>query len=255
MARVHHTDRGSGYPIILIHGFPFNHHIWDDFAAQLEKSFRIIQVDLPGFGQSEPLPSSFSIEDVAREVLNALSVLKVQECIVAGHSLGGYIALSMVEQQPQTFSKLILLHSTAYPDSSEKKENRNKVVDFVNRNGALAFTSGFIPPLFADQNHPAIETVREIAIQANRDVVIGYTVAMRDRPDRTSLLKQFHKPILIIGGEKDQAIPLDSIRSQALLSPQIRLHVLREAAHMGMFEKPQETVSAIKSFAGESNRQ
>jgi pimeloyl-ACP methyl ester carboxylesterase len=165
-----------------------------------------------------------------------------------GHSLGGYVALAMAEQQPEQFRSLILFHSTAMADSNEKKQSRNKVLDFIKTNGVQAFTSSFIPPLYADQKHPSIGSVRDIAIEATESTVIWYTQAMRDRRDRTHVLQKFPSRILFIAGEKDQAIPKDSIEKQATLNPLSSVHIMPDVAHMGMFENRLQALDVITEF-------
>jgi pimeloyl-ACP methyl ester carboxylesterase len=248
------TERGSGSPVLLIHGFPLNQTIWNHFADELAKSSLVFTVDLPGFGKSPALKSPFTIEDVASEIGQWLKSQKIESTVVVGHSLGGYVALALAKQRPAMVSGLALFHSTAYADSVEKKENRNKVLDFISKNGVLAFTSNFIPPLFADQHHLSIETVRKIAVQATKEAVIDYTKAMRDRKDQSLLLKEFHKPIMIISGEKDQGISVESVQDQAKISKLIEFHILTGVAHMGMFEQPEKTIGLIKDFAQKSNR-
>lgn len=254
MTRVFATESGSGAPIVLFHGFPFNHHIWDSVIPGLSASLRVIRFDLPGFGSSERLPLPFSIDDVAQRMIEALHENGIKDCALAGHSMGGYVALAMAARAPELFTHLILFHSTAYADSAEKKASRDKVIEFVRKNGAEEFTSGFIQPLFADARASAIAVARSIAVQSDGETVIGYTAAMRDRPDRTSVLRQFHKPILIIGGRKDSGIPLDSLKEQAGLSPFIKLVVLEDAGHMGMLELPAKSTSTILDFIHTSNR-
>lgn len=256
MAHIHFNEKGdpNGHPVILIHGFPFNSSMWNEFSQELDPRLRIILMDLPGFGSSELLPGNFSIDDVAVALIKKIRESGITDCILVGHSLGGYVALAMVRTDPGIFSGLVLFHSTAFADSTEKKENRNKVLDFVDRHGVLAFTGSFIPPLFADQKHPAIEKVRQIAVAASTESVTGYTKAMRDRKDYTGVLKQFHKPVLMIGGDKDQGIPPLSLAEQGQLSTMIKVQIIQDVAHMGMFENSQETVRLIQDFIDESNR-
>jgi pimeloyl-ACP methyl ester carboxylesterase len=255
MPPINFTERGTGdQVVVLIHGFPFNQKIWDDFAERLSVDFKVLTPDLPGFGESHPLNTPLTLQAVAEALWKWLGALGIKDIIVIGHSLGGYVALAMSSLKPSQVSRLVLFHSTAYPDSEEKKENRNKVVDFIKKNGVLAFTSNFITSLFAKPDDPAITAVRSIAVQATENVVVQYTLAMRDRPDQTGLLREFPKPIMIISGEKDQGISVDSVKKQEALSKLIELHVLSEAAHMGMFEKPEETLRLIRNFVAQSNR-
>lgn len=122
------------------------------------------------------------------------------------------------------------------------------MVEFVKKNGAEAFTTSFIPPLFADQHHPAIEKVKRIAGEASDEAVIGYTLAMRDRPDQIKTLERFKNPTLFLAGKKDPGIPFDSVLKQASYCQNHQIHLLENAAHMGMFEFPEETAAQIKDF-------
>lgn len=244
------TETGKGHPVILLHGFPMNRSVWDSFTTGLSENFRVITIDLPGFGESSPIAKNdFSIGDAADTVLDFLQQKKLSGCVLAGHSLGGYVALSMVEKQPDAFSGLILFHSTAFADSPEKKQSRTKVPEFIDRNGVETFTTNFIAPLFANPNHPAIALVREIARASRADTVKAYTLAMRDRPDRTEVLKKFKRPILFLAGEKDGGIPVSSIREQATMNTTSTVAVLPGVAHMGMFENPAACIHEITAFS------
>lgn len=251
MAALRFRERGKGTPVILIHGFPFNQNIWNDFAGKLARDFRVITLDLPGFGESAQLTGQFSIDDVGQQVTAWISETGLQGSVLIGHSLGGYIALSVAAVEPSYLSGLALFHSTALPDSDEKKQSRNKVLEFIASNGVSAFTSNFITPLFADPNSPAVARVRLIAKDASREAVTGYTLAMRDRQDRTSTLKEFPGPVLFVTGEKDPGIPVESIEKQATLCRSPHVHVLKQVAHMGMFENEKRCLEIFRKFVGE----
>jgi len=228
-----------------------NNTVWDAFAETLSKDFNVIAVDLPGFGDSQILEAPFSIDEVGEHIYSWLLEKGIKDCVLIGHSLGGYVALAMVDKNPEKFAGLGLFHSTAYADSIERKQSRTKVLEFIEKNGVLAFTSNFIPPLFFNQHHPAIDKVKAMAIQSTEDAVKGYTIAMRERPDRTHVLKKFKNPVLFISGEKDSGIPPETITTQASLAQNASVHVLEKNAHMSMFEDFVGTTNIVKSFATE----
>lgn len=240
--------RGTGKPVILLHGFPMDNTVWNDFAEALSNHYTVFTPDLPGFGKSELLAPGFSIADVAERLSVWMTEENLVNCPVIGHSLGGYVALALVEKNPQAFSGLGLFHSTAYADNDEKKQSRTKALEFIDKNGVLAFTSNFIQPLFANPAHSAIQTVKRITEKASTESVTGYTLAMRDRPDLTQVLSDFKQPTLFLGGVKDGGIPAESIRKQAALSINPHVHILDDVAHMGMFEKPEETLAIVRAF-------
>lgn len=245
---VFYTDQGEGFPVILIHGFCETHEVWTRFAEKLSADFRVISVDLPGFGNSKSLPEGFSIADAAKKIIELLDALNIKKCVPIGHSLGGYVTLAMVRQQVNLFSGFGLFHSTAYADSDERKTARNKVIEFVTNNGVAAFIETFIPPLFHDKSNPDIPFAVKMALQTKQETLTGYAKAMRDRPDLTSVIQKFTNPIIFIAGEKDTVIPPDALEKQAKLAAKPDLHVIRETAHMGMFEKEAETLNLIGKF-------
>lgn len=249
MSHISIHEEGKGNAILLVHGFPMSSAIWDKFARRLTPSFRVITLDLPGFGDSPLLPRPFSLDDVATVVLDKLDTMGVGKIVAVGHSLGGYVTLAMVARNPGLFAGFVLLHSTAKADSEEKKASRNKTIDLINKNGAHAFTRNFITPLFADSNHPDVPFVREMNIQAKAPALTGYTAAMRDRPDRTALLADFPRAVLFIAGAKDPGIPPADIRAQAAVTRDGSLHVLEDQAHMSLIEDVPTSSSLVYDFA------
>jgi pimeloyl-ACP methyl ester carboxylesterase len=246
---IHYTEEGKGFPIVLIHGFCETSQIWSELAPALAARYRVIAIDLPGFGRSSTLNHPFTLTAVAHRVTGFLKEnLKLTTCIAFGHSLGGYVVLAMADQQPAMLEAFGLIHSTAVADSEERRISRGKVIEFVAQHGVLPFVQSFIPPLFFNPRHPAVSTVVELAAQTSAQTVMGYTEAMRNRPDRTRVLKEFKKPILLLAGKNDTIIPVQSLEEQAKLAPDASLVVLHEAAHMGMLENVSETANAIRTF-------
>lgn len=249
MSALYYKIRGQGKPLVLLHGFLENHQIWDAFAEDLTTKRTVIAFDLPGFGQSPLVAKSpFTLAEVAAEINQCLREITTEKVDLIGHSLGGYVALAMVEQSPHVFSSFGLFHSTAYADSSEKKEARAKTIDFIQRNGALAFTSNFVPPLFANPAHDAVSFVKDLAIQTDQATVIHYLGAMRDRPDRTNVLQTFEGPVLFMAGSKDTVIQPDTLKSQAKIPKNAVLKIFEGIGHMGMFEAPQDTLACLTEF-------
>jgi pimeloyl-ACP methyl ester carboxylesterase len=248
MGEIHFAERGKGFPVILIHGFCETNRIWDSFAERLSSNFRVITPDLPGFGKS-PLPNGkISIKNVASTLNRRLHQLEIQKCLVIGHSLGGYVTLSMVAQRPGLIAGLGLFHSTALADSDEKRQNRNKVFEFVNKNGVPPFVDSFVPGLFHQKDNSAIEEVRDMASQTRKDVLMAYTLAMRDRLDNSSLLAVYEGDCLFIAGKYDTIIPCSAIEEQSRINRRSELQILENSGHMGMFEDAEAAYEGVRSF-------
>jgi pimeloyl-ACP methyl ester carboxylesterase len=248
MTTLNYREEGTGPTVILIHGFPMNQQVWNDFAEKLSASLQVVTLDLPGFGKSRALPDGFSLDDVALTIHDWIRQKQYDKPVIIGHSLGGYVTLALADHDADSMAGMCLFHSTALADSDEKKQSRNKVLDFIEKQGVHAFTSNFISQLYADPQHSSITKVKNIAVQSSKETVSGYTKAMRDRKDRTHMLKTFPRPILFLAGEKDQSIPPDTIHQQVSLNKQAEAIILPEVAHMGMFESEGACIKRVKNF-------
>jgi len=251
MSSLAYTDSGAGIPLVLIHGFCESKSIWQEFESELFSHFRVISLDLPGFGESPQLPLT-TIETFADAVNGLLLELSIKKCVLVGHSLGGYVSLAFGEKYPDKLLGLGLFHSTAFADPEEKKQNRNKTIEFLKVNGVPAFIEPFVPGLFYPKyrkNHAtAIHKLIEIGLGTSALSIIATTEAMRDRIDRTSVLKSLDVPVLFIVGKNDNAVPLESSLLQISLAKTTHVLILDETAHMGMFERKKETLDFLKGF-------
>lgn len=249
MSTLFYRQLGKGFPIVLIHGFCETHEIWNGFAEELSRNFEVFVIDLPGFGES-PLPRSpFSIDDVAKIVMDWVNQTKIENSVLIGHSLGGYVSLAMAKRNPEKFAGIGLFQSTAYPDSEEKKANRKKVIDFVKTHGTGPYIDTFVPGLFYDKKHPAIAIVDSIARKTSKESLLAYVQAMRDRSSSIEFIKEYRNPLLILGGEHDTIIAPESLHEQEKLAPAASIHVLEDTAHMAMYESPEESRRIVENFA------
>jgi pimeloyl-ACP methyl ester carboxylesterase len=249
MIPIYYEEHGEGQALVFLHGFCESHEIWEKLIPDLSNHFRVITLDLPGFGKSQLPKTSFTIKEVGQAVIELIELLGITKCVVVGHSLGGYIALALAEEKTDLVKGLCLFHSTAQGDSEEKKLNRNKVMAFVNQHGVQPFTETFVPGLFFKKDHENIEKVYKIAAQTSKKSLLAYSMAMRDRPDMTNFLKSFLSPVLFIGGEKDSIIPISTLQNQVKLMPTGKLIIMMETGHMGMFEDATESIRLLEDFA------
>ena len=251
---------GNGRPLVLIHGFAEDGDIWKNQIEFLKDHFQLIIPDLPGSGKSEMI-TDMSIESMA-EVIKEIITLELQKfplqgaegvwadgVCLAGHSMGGYITLAFAERYPDMLSSLALVHSSAFADSEEKKANRQKSIEFVKKNGAHEFLKAVIADLFSEtwsaNNNETVEEQIKKSRSFTDEAIIQYYQAMINRPDRTAVLKNFNKPILFIIGEHDKAVPFEQSMQQCYLPAIAHVHILRNSAHMGMFEETEKVNNAL----------
>src|SRR5579863_6519478 len=124
-AKIRYSDEGKGRAIVLVHGFPLNLSIWEEFSSELAKHFRVIAIDMPGFGESECIGYIHSMELMAQCIHEVMHNLNLRRYIVVGHSMGGYAALAFGELFPDNLSGMVMFHSTSIQDSREKKIERD----------------------------------------------------------------------------------------------------------------------------------
>lgn len=240
---------------MLIHGFCESHRLWDHFRHELSGEFRVICPDLPGFGSSALFDENLTLSSVAEHLADWLLSLGIARCVLIGHSLGGYIALELARSRPELLAGLGLFNSSAFADSSEKKENRNKLIDFIAREGVEPFIRTFVPSLFfpdrADEHRDIIEGQKREGNSTPARTVMAYAAAMRDRPDGMDVLRAHAGKTLLIAGEHDQNVPFEKSGQMAELLPPGRAHILPGTAHMAMFEQPQRSLQIVHAFAAE----
>ena len=274
-------------PLVLIHGFAEDSSIWDHQTAYLKNNHRLIIPDLPGSGRSSLLPDDTSsplpgnpfsplsgnsssplsgnsssplsgnsgMEELAGAVKAILDAEEVSECILVGHSMGGYITLAFAELYPEMVKAFGLFHSTSYADSEEKKAARRKGIDFIRKNGAAPFIKQTTSNLFSETSrnrHPEwINTLIERYTDFNPDSLIRYYEAMIRRPDRSHVLRQFPRPVLFIIGEEDSMIPLTISLQQSHMPNVSYIYVLEHAGHMGMLESSSRAGHILEEFLNE----
>jgi pimeloyl-ACP methyl ester carboxylesterase len=246
---IYHQESGTGPTLILIHGFCETSHIWDGFAAKLSSRFRVVCPDLPGFGKSAMPETPFTISDIASSISRWIISNQLNKPVIIGHSLGGYVTLAIANKGEVPLAGFGLFHSTALPDSDEKKASRNKVIEFVSRNGVKPYIETFAPSLFYDKNSRHLAAVSAMMSEASPEALTGYLAAMRDRQDQTVLLARYGRPVLLLAGTGDELIPLEAIEKQAKMLQKGTLITLPETGHMGMLETTEKSAREVAKFA------
>jgi pimeloyl-ACP methyl ester carboxylesterase len=250
MPDIAYWKEGKGKPLVLLPGFCETKEMWKSFVQPLLGKYELWCPDLPGFGDS-PLPAgTFTLVTIANDLADWMLDNKIGDAAVIGHSLGGYLALEMARLPKLDLSGLGLFHSTAYPDSPDKKNTRDKTVAFVKKHGVQTFIQSSLPQLFSPQNRTKcqqdISSLLHFASQIPAEGIIGYTLAMRDRKKNMETLLDFQKPTIMICGEEDTAVPIaDSLDHKDAVD---QFHQIANCGHMGMFEQTQKSQEAVQAF-------
>ena len=239
--------RGKGSPLVLLHGFPLDHHLWDEVVPLLEDTFDIILPDLRGFGESTTVDSPYSMDDYAAEIAGLLDQLGIQRAAIVGHSMGGYAALAFARLYPERVSGLGLVSSQVLADAPERKEGRYKSAADVSANGIESVVATMTPKFTSDERLQSY--ARESMEQQQPAAYVGALKAMAERADSTALLPSFSFPVVIVHGDTDALIPIDRAREVKEALPQAHLVEISGAGHIPMLEAKEKTAEALKHLA------
>jgi 3-oxoadipate enol-lactonase len=239
---------GKGNPLMLIHGYPLDHTSWNEVASLLENEFDVILPDLRGFGQSTTFETPYTMSDMADDLAGLLDHLKIEKVALAGHSMGGYVALAFAKKYPQRVSGLGLVSSQAAADSPEGKERRYQTAADVAQKGVGVVAEAMTPKLSADVR---VQTfVRVVIEQQSPSAVIGALKAMAEREDQMSHISSVAFPVVLMHGDADVLIPIDRAKEIKAVLPSARFVELRGAGHMPMMEFPNETAGGLRFLTG-----
>lgn len=254
MSAIHFFEKGEGQPVVLIHGFCEISEMWRDFAQTLSRDFRVICPDLPGCGDSALTISNNSLEEVAVQLENWMDEENIQNPIVIGHSLGGYITLALLELMGSKLKAVGLFHSAAIADDQEKKGMRDRTVIFLQKHGVDSFVTSFVPELIPEQKRNEFQDEIAKVIKQGKhstfDGLIYYTKAMRDRKDRFEVLMNYSYPKLMIAGTEDGAVKIET--SRAHREAVSDYYELEGAGHLGMIEEKDKCIEIVRSFCKEA---
>jgi pimeloyl-ACP methyl ester carboxylesterase len=248
---VNYRTQGSGPWVVLLHGFLESLEIWSDLANNLSDKFSVLMIDLPGHGRSGLADDIQTIPLMAAAVRAVMASAGVDEFVLCGHSMGGYISLEIAREVPDKTKGLILFHSHAAPDDEKSKENRNRTINVVKLNHAN-YIHSFIPDLFAQSNKEKladkIERLRNRAASTSGKAIIAALTAMRDREGAFDVVMNSTFPICFIIGKDDTRMSYEKIVAQTMLANHAEILMLSNVGHMGIIEAPDITFPFIKSF-------
>lgn len=227
--------------------------IWEEFVPLLYKDVRVVTLDLPGHGISLIKGEVHTMEYLADCVVKAMEALGIKRYSVVGHSMGGYVALAMLDNYSDRLDSITLLSSFATADSEEKCDRRRREIDLV-KAGKKSMMARLVPHAgFAPQNtkrlKDRVEDMEELIMLTEDEGVIAILGGMIERKDRDEQLRQSSVPHMFILGRHDYYIPTEHAEEIERTHPEARIVWLEESGHMGFIEEPEKCAEAILSMA------
>lgn len=248
-----HIDVGRGLPVVLLHAFPLNRSMWEPQIAALFGECRCVVPDLRGFGDS-PTSGPYTMDRYADDVATLLGALQIDRAVVAGLSMGGYVALSLWRRHRKLIRALVLADTRAGADTAEGSQKRLDMIALGRSEGVDAVVDKQLPGLIGkstrEKQPELVERIRSIMVRTPLDGLTGALEAMRTRPDSTPLLPSIDVPTLVVVGDEDVVTPLKEASAMHDAIPGSRLEVIPGAGHLSNLERPAAFNAAMSDFVG-----
>ena len=248
-----YDDVGTGLPVVFIHGFPHNRTLWAPQLGGLLTRARCIAPDLRGFGDSE-VRGPYTMDDYADDVIAVLDALQIDRAVIAGLSMGGYVAFAIWRRHRERVRALILADTRAGADSDETRAKRREMIALARARGTGAVADAQIGGMVGRttrEKHPDIgDEVHRMLTMAPVEGVIGALEAMMNRPDSTPTLATIDVPTLIIVGDEDVLTPPKEARAMHDRIAGSRLEILAGAGHVSNVERPAAFNHVASEFLG-----
>jgi pimeloyl-ACP methyl ester carboxylesterase len=250
--------------VVLLHAFPFDRHVWDGVVDQLsDAGWDVVVPDLRGFGESaygEDGPDDEpSLSWMARDVLGILDRMGVSAAVFAGISMGGYVAMEIVRQDPARIAGIALVDTKATADSDEARANRHQVADQVLAAGSTeALARAMVPTLLgttSQEERPEVVAQVKAWIQAADPVAVAWAQrAMAARPDSLADLASLAVPALVVWGVEDGMSPRAEQDLMVDAMRDARLVVVTGSGHLSTVEAPEQVADALVTFLADVKR-
>jgi 3-oxoadipate enol-lactonase len=235
-----YTDEGAGETLLLVHGFPLNRLVWSTQVEAFKATFRVIAPDLRGLGESGGTAGAVAMARFAED-LNALALqLGAGPVIMAGHSMGGYVALAFAKAFPRCLRGLVLVGTKAGADAPEAAAARRATAERVRAEDRVtvvveAMAAKMLSASNADSGMAA--AVRGFMASSRPEGLVGALLGMAERPDASDWLGQIRVPTLVVAGLDDTIIPPAESEALAKAIPGARLELIPRAGHLVAFER------------------
>lgn len=251
-------DHGMGLPVIFLHAFPLNRTMWEgDIAGLLnEQRYRLVSLDWRGFGESDaPGEGEISTMDMlAGDVEALMDHLGIEQAVLCGLSMGGYVAFACLRHFPQRIAGLILADTRPAADPPDRQANREEVARIAETQGSEAIADLQLPRLISDytrEHEPLLETrIRQMINAATQSGIAAASRGMARRADASDLLAGIRCPTLVIAGQDDALIPFSETQSYAERIAGAQCVIIPNAGHLSNLEQPDVFLAAVSNFLG-----
>lgn len=248
---MHLVSAGTGPTVLLLHAFPLDGRMWEQQIADLSPDYRVLAPDIGGFGRSTRPEGAQSIEEWARSIVVRCREEGVDRAVVAGCSMGGYIAFAIARLAPEFLSGLALIDTRAAADSQEVRRARYEMVELARHEGTVFLQSAGLPlsPYTLSDRPGVVAAVRSMMADATPVGVMAAQRAMASRKDATEELSAIAVPATVMHGDDDPVVPRAEARSMADAIPGATFCAVPLAGHLPPVEQPSFVSDALRELA------
>lgn len=250
--QVAYDDTGSGPPLVLVHGHPFDRSMWAPQVAAFSPRCRVITYDLRGYGESTVIPGKTLLSDFAADLLALVEAVGLEHFTLGGLSMGGQIVMECYRQFPDRISALLLADTFPRADTTPAREARLAAADRMTREGTGWYAADNLAKMIAPYNVealPAVAThVRTMMLGAPPEGAAAALRGRAERPDYRALLTTVTVPALVVVGADDEFTPVSDASEMHELLPHSTLAVIERAAHLPNLEQPEAFNAALHAF-------
>lgn len=250
-SKISYDISGKGDPLMLLHGYLMSSQIWKGLIELLKLKYEVIAIDFPGHGNSGDFPPVHSMDLMAETAEAILKNENIDKCNLLGHSMGGYVALAILEHYPHLIHKMILLNSNPFEDDDQKIAIRNKIISLFKKGKKEFLLAQFLGELISPTDEEGYRDIRESALSliAPQSIksLIATTNGIKLRTDRSYLLRKPEIPVKWILGDSDQQLDAEKLitnaRKISITEPEII-----EGGHMSFLEDPYKIFRIAHNF-------
>ena len=243
---LYYEEYGQGLPVVFLHGFPFDHTIWEPLVPLLSADARMILPDLRGFGNSPVAEGVSSMRLQAEDVVHLMDRLGIEKAVVVGHSMGGYVSLSFAQAYPGRLLGLGLVATHAAADTPERRQARYKLAEMAEHKGARVVASNMVNTLTPRKE--LLEPINGLILRAHPTGIAGALKGMAERHDLTGELSNITVPAVVIVGKADQLLSRERVETMVQMLPKSWLVEIPGAGHMLTMEDPQAVAGALRQL-------
>lgn len=248
-----YTDVGAGPAVVLIHGYPFNRSLWTEQAEALHDRYRVVIPDLRGFGASDSSgDSAATMNRMAEDVAELMDHLEIEQAVIGGLSMGGYVALAFCKQIPARVRALVLADTRAQADTEEGKQTRAQQAEKALSEGMAGIADAMLPKLLTpdtvSKRPELVKRIRDMMLKTKPEGAAAALLGMAQRDDQTEFISSIEVPTLIAVGREDAITPVADSEAMHAKIADSRLVVIENAGHVSNLEQTEQFNDALQAF-------